>query len=192
MAQAVNIFASNFDPVRAEEFYRSWLVPAVRRDLANNKKLNVHLYDGLKKALYKTNAWFKGIMFELCDEGTLMREVKVVESLLSKMSIPVISASVAMLKLMETPPSTPSIHYLSALLNKHYTLPRRVLTRMTEFLLSFAEQEGEMSVAWQCLFLTLTKQYSQSLDEMSKAALVDLAKNKNHKLITPEILKNLQ
>jgi essential nuclear protein 1 len=192
MAQAVNIFASNFDPVRAEEFYRSWLVPAVRRDLANNKKLNVHLYDGLKKALYKTNAWFKGIMFELCEEGTLMREVKVVESLLSKMSIPVISASVAMLKLMEMPPSTPSIHYLSALLNKHYTLPRRVLTRMTEYLLSFAEQEGEMSVAWQCLFLTLTKQYSQSLDEMSKAALVDLAKNKNHKLITPEILKNLQ
>ena len=97
-----------------------------------------------------------------------------------------------MLKLMETPPSTPSIHYLSALLNKHYTLPRRVLTRMTEYLLSFAEQEGETSVAWQCLFLTLTKQYSQSLDEMSKAALVDLAKNKNHKLITPEILKNLQ
>jgi hypothetical protein len=129
---------------------------------------------------------------ELCEEGTLMREVKVVESLLSKMSIPVISASVAMLKLMEMPPSTPSIHYLSALLNKHYTLPRRVLTRMTEYLLSFAEQEGEMSVAWQCLFLTLTKQYSQSLDEMSKAALVDLAKNKNHKLITPEILKNLQ
>jgi essential nuclear protein 1 len=73
MAQAVNIFASNFDPVRAEEFYKMWLVPAVRRDLANNKKLNVHLYDSLKKALYKTNAWFKGIMFELCDEKTVLR-----------------------------------------------------------------------------------------------------------------------
>jgi hypothetical protein len=39
-------------------------------------------------------------MFEFCDENTLLRETKVIESLLSKMSIPVITASVAMLKLM--------------------------------------------------------------------------------------------
>ena len=44
MVQAVNIFASNFDPVRAEQFYKAWLVPSVKRDLANSKKLNVHLY----------------------------------------------------------------------------------------------------------------------------------------------------
>jgi essential nuclear protein 1 len=116
-------------------------VPAVHRDLAANKKLNVHLYDALKKALYKTNAWFKGIMFEFCTESTLLREVKVIESLLSKMSIPVISASVAMIKLMELPPSTPATHYLNALLNKHYTLPRRVLTALSEYLLSFKEKE---------------------------------------------------
>jgi hypothetical protein len=54
------------------------------------------------------------------------------------MSIPVISASVAMLKLMELPPTSPVIHYLSALLNKHYTLPKRVLSTLTTFLLSFA------------------------------------------------------
>ena len=100
MGQAVSIFASNFDPVRAEEFYKVWLVPTIRRDLANNKKLNVHLYEALKKALYKTNAWFKGILFEFCGEGTLLREIKVMESLLSKMTIPMINASVAMLKLM--------------------------------------------------------------------------------------------
>ena len=67
MLQAVTIFASNFDPVRAEEFFREWLVPAVRRDLARSKKLNCHLFEALKKALYKTNAWFKGVLFEFCD-----------------------------------------------------------------------------------------------------------------------------
>lgn len=66
MAQAVNIFASNFDPLRAEVFYKDYLTPSVRRDLANNKKLNVHLYQALTKALYKTNAWFKGVLFEFC------------------------------------------------------------------------------------------------------------------------------
>jgi hypothetical protein len=46
-------------------------------------------------------------------------------------------------------------------------------------------------VAWQGLFLTTVKQYGQSLDEMAKGALQELAKCKSHKLITPEILKNL-
>jgi hypothetical protein len=35
------------------------------------------------------------------------------------------------------------------------------------------------------MFLTLVKQYGQSLDEMAKAALSELAKSKSHKLITP-------
>jgi hypothetical protein len=80
------------------------------------------------------------------------------------MSIPVISASVAMLKLMDLPFSTPSIHYLGALINKHYTLPKRVLVRLSEYLLAFDNHEGELPVAWHCLLLTLAKQYSQSLD----------------------------
>lgn len=92
------------------------------------------------------------------------------------MSIPVISASVAMLKLMEIAPTTPSLHYLAALLNKHYTLPKRVLSRLTEYLLQFKNHEGELSIVWQGLLLTLAKQYSQSLDEMTKSALSDLAK----------------
>ena len=166
-------------------------MPCVKRDLMNSKKLNVHLYEALKKALYKTNAWFKGVMFEFCSEATLLRETKVIESLLSKMSIPVITASVAMLKLLEMPPTNPIIHYLSAFLNKHYTLPKRVLTAITEYLLAFKNFEGELSIAWQNLLLTLVKQYGQSLDEMAKSALSDLAKAKSHKLITPEILKCL-
>ena len=185
MAQAVNIFASNFDPVRAERFYKRWLVPAVRRDLARSKKLNCHLFEALKKGLYKTNAWFKGVMFELCGEDVLLREVKVIESILTKMSIPMISASVAMLKLMEIPATTATIHYLWALLGKHYTLPKRVLVGMVQYLTGFEGVEGEASVAWQSLLLTLVKQYSQSLDEMSRAALSQLAKNKKHHIMTP-------
>ena len=108
-----------------------------------------------------------------------------IESLISKMSIPVISASVAMLKLMEMQPTTSVIHYLSAFLNKHYTLPKRVLSSLTQYLLRFGDIEEEMSVAWQGLLLTLAKQYGQSLDEMQKSSLKDLSKLKSHKLMTP-------
>ena len=101
------------------------------------------------------------------------------------MSIPVISASVAMLKLMEMSPTTSVLHYLSAFLGKHYTLPKRVLNALTTYLLSFSKYEGELSVTWQGLFLTLVKQYGQCLDEMAKSSLKDLCKVKYHKLITP-------
>jgi essential nuclear protein 1 len=33
----------------------------------NAGKLNVHLYDALKKALYKPSAFFLGILFPLCE-----------------------------------------------------------------------------------------------------------------------------
>ena len=89
------------------------------------------------------------------------------------------------------PPTTSVIHYLSAFLNKHYTLPKRVLSSLVQYLLSFGNIEGEMSVVWQGLLLTLAKQYGQCLDEMQRSSLVELAKEKSHKLMTPEIIKCL-
>ena len=74
-------------------------MPAVRNDLQKNKKLNYHYYESLIKSLYKTNAWFKGVLFQFCDKATSSREISVIESLLSKMSIPVISSSVALIKM---------------------------------------------------------------------------------------------
>ena len=35
----------------------------------NSGKLNVHLYDALKKSLYKPSAFFLGILFPLCEVG---------------------------------------------------------------------------------------------------------------------------
>ena len=33
----------------------------------NGGKLNVHLYEALKKSLYKPAAFFKGVLFPLCE-----------------------------------------------------------------------------------------------------------------------------
>jgi essential nuclear protein 1 len=95
----------------------------------------------LKKALYKTNAWFKGILFKFCDASTLLREISVIESLISKMSIPVISSAVAIIKLTEHAPTTATIHYLKAFINKAYNLPRKVITGMVNYFLSFHKVE---------------------------------------------------
>ena len=113
------------------------MVPAVKRDLEKNKKLNYHYYESLIKALYKTNAWFKGVLFQFCNKETNLREVKVIESLLTKMTIPVISSSVALIKMTEMSPSSAILHYLKALVSKNYSFPRKVLSVLTNYLLEF-------------------------------------------------------
>lgn len=106
-------------------------------DLQKNKKLNYHYYESLIKALYKTNAWFKGVLFQFCDKETNLREVKVIESLITKITIPVISSSVALIKMTEMPPTSPVLHYLRALVSKNYSFPKKVLTVLTSYLLQF-------------------------------------------------------
>lgn len=65
--QATRIFASNLGGKKAERFYRLVLLPRVREDIRKNKRLHFALYQTLKKSLYKPAAFFKGILFPLCE-----------------------------------------------------------------------------------------------------------------------------
>lgn len=67
MYQATRIFASNLGAKKAERFYRLVLLARVREDIRKNKRLHFALYQSLKKALYKPAAFFKGILFPLCE-----------------------------------------------------------------------------------------------------------------------------
>ena len=54
-------------PAQAQLFLNVVLLDAIRADIRENKKLNVHYYASLKKALYKPGAFFKGLIFPLLD-----------------------------------------------------------------------------------------------------------------------------
>ena len=53
------------------------------------------------------------------------------------MTIPVISSSVALIKLTEKEPTTAVLHYLLAIVSKHYNFPKRVISTITQYLLKF-------------------------------------------------------
>lgn len=67
MYQATRIFSSNLGVKKAERFYKLVLLPRVREDIKKNKRLHFALYQSLKKSLYKPAAFFKGILFPLCE-----------------------------------------------------------------------------------------------------------------------------
>lgn len=62
------IFVSNLKPTEVRVFLEGVLLDKCRDDMRmNGGKLNVHLYEALKKSLYKPAAFFKGILFPLCE-----------------------------------------------------------------------------------------------------------------------------
>lgn len=71
MYQGIRIFASNLKENMAQRFYNLVLLPRVRDDIDEYKKLNFHLYQALKKALFKPGAFMKGILIPLCEVGIL-------------------------------------------------------------------------------------------------------------------------
>lgn len=80
------------------------LLPRVREEIAERKKLSFHLYASLKKALYKPEAWFRGILLPLCESRTCtIQEANILGSLLAKTSIPVVHSAAAMLKITQLP-----------------------------------------------------------------------------------------
>ncbi|KAK6742574.1 hypothetical protein RB195_010061 [Necator americanus] len=67
MYQATRLFASNLNPRMCQRFYNLVLLPRIRDDIDEFKKLNFHLYQALCKAVYKPAAFFKGIILPLCE-----------------------------------------------------------------------------------------------------------------------------
>lgn len=100
-------------------FLEGVLLDKVREDMRmNNGKLNVHLYEALKKGLYKPAAFFKGVLFPLCEVSTgredelergsadvqtacSLKEAAIVASVLSKVSVPVLHSAAALLRLAQ-------------------------------------------------------------------------------------------
>ncbi|XP_068171106.1 bystin [Antennarius striatus] len=193
MYQATRIFSSNLKERMAQRFYNLVLLPRVRDDIAEYKRLNFHLYSALKKALFKPGAWFKGILIPLCESGTCtLREAIIIGSILTKCSIPVLHSSAAMLKLAEMEYNGANSIFLRLLLDKKYALPFRVLDALVAHFLSFRNEKRVLPVLWHQSFLTLAQRYKADLASEQKASLLELLKIQTHPQISAEIRRELQ
>lgn len=106
-------------PPQAQIFLSVVLLDAIREDIRENKKLNIHYYEALKKALYKPGAFFKGFVFPLLDvrfeflmetsllanpsvkQACTLKEAAIIASVLARVKVPVLHASAALLQIAE-------------------------------------------------------------------------------------------
>ncbi|XP_048878936.1 bystin [Brienomyrus brachyistius] len=193
MYQATRIFSSNLKERMAQRFYNLVLLPRVRDDIAEYKRLNFHLYSALKKALFKPGAWFKGILIPLCESGTCtLREAVIIGSILTKCSVPVLYSSAAMLKLAEMEYNGANSIFLRLLLDKKYALPFRVLDALVAHFLRFRTEKRTLPVLWHQSLLTLVQRYKADLASEQKGVLLELLKFQTHAQISAEVRRELQ
>jgi essential nuclear protein 1 len=218
--EATKLFISS-RPALAQAFCCDVLLPKVREDIRESKKLNVHLYKALKKALYKPAAFFRGLLFPLVGGGLCtLREAQIVGSVLAKVSIPVLHSATALYRLCEmgaeqmlsdVESAGACNIFIRTLLEKKYALPYRVIDALVFHFLRFrAVQEDAamggvaganysrkgaavqgLPVLWHQSLLAFAQRYKNEITEDQREALLDLLIARGHKQIGPEVRREL-
>ena len=191
----------------------------VREDIYETKKLNVHLFNSLKKALYKPSAFFKGFLFPLIGSGTCtLREAHIISAALIRVSIPVLHSAAALKGLCDIAAQEASQGtegggatniFIKTLLDKKYALPYQVIDALVFHFLRFrsvdpaAVKQGDemigvegdtktkLPVIWHQSLLSFAQRYKGDVTEDQREALLDLLLTHGHSAIGPEVRREL-
>jgi len=142
MYQATRIFTSGLQEPMAQRFFNQILLPRVRDDIDCYQRLNFHLYQAIRKALFKPGAFFKGFLLPLCEGGDCtLREAIIIGSVLARHSIPLLHSCAVMLKIAEMDYSGANSIFLRIFFDKKYALPFRVVDAVVFHFLRFRNEK---------------------------------------------------
>ncbi|KAF8338985.1 Bystin-domain-containing protein [Cantharellus anzutake] len=199
--EATKIFISNLKPEQARVFLEGVVLPNVRDDIQEHGgKLNVHLYNALRKGLYKPAAWFKGILFPLCKGGCTLKEASIVGSVLSRVRIPILHSAAALLRLasMDYSGEGSTSLFIRVLLDKKYALPYQVVDGLWSHFVRLANERkapmrpgDKLPVLWHQSLLVFCQRYASDMTPDQKDALLDVVRIQYHPQIGPEIRREL-
>ncbi|RAH64835.1 snoRNA-binding rRNA-processing protein ENP1 [Aspergillus aculeatinus CBS 121060] len=211
------IFISS-KPAVAQEFISTVLLDRVREEIHETKKLNVHTYNAMKKALYKPACFFKGLLFPLVSSGTCtLREAHIVSSVIARVSIPVLHSAAALLRMcdlaaeqsLRSLESTGAVNvFIRIFLEKKYALPYKVIDALVFHFLRFRANDSadesmmidgpsrdakayKLPVLWHQSLLVFAQRYRNDITEDQREALLDLLLVQGHKDIGPEVRREL-
>lgn len=188
MYMATRIFSSNLKENAAQKFYNLVLLPRIRDDIDDFKRLSVHLFQALSKSLFKPGAFYKGFLLPLCESGTCtLREAVIISSVISKNSIPLLHSAAALLKIAEMDYNGANSIFIQTLLRKKYALPYRVIDGLVYHFLKFQHDKRHLPVLWHQALLTFVQHYKNDMSYEQKEALEELLRAHSHHQITPEI-----
>ncbi|KAG7287883.1 hypothetical protein NEMBOFW57_007400 [Staphylotrichum longicolle] len=189
-------------PLVVQRFMEMVVLERVREDIYENKKLNVHLFNCLKRGLYKPAGFFKGTC--------TLREAQIISAVLARVSIPVLHSAAAIKTLCDIAAEQASQqsecvsatnYMLKVLLEKRYALPWQCVDSLVFHFLRYASAArdiregntapGPLPVIFHQCMLVFAQRYRNDITEDQREALLDLLLNHGHEKIAPEIRREL-
>lgn len=190
--QATRLFISSLKSRLAQRFVAIVLLPHVRKDIGENKRLHFALFQSLKKACFKPEAFYKGFLLPLCAEGNCtLREAVIVSAVLRRVSLPVLHSSAVLLRIADMEYSGTNSFFIQVLLNKKYALPYRVVDSLVDHFARSARDDMEMPVVWHQSLLVFLQRYKHEVRDEDRPVLKDLLRRQFHYQVTPECHREL-
>eukprot|EP01133_Synstelium_polycarpum_P006390 gene6390-7407_t len=190
---ATKLFCMGSNSKLTQRFLSIVLLPKMRDDIADHKKLNYHYYMALKKCLYRPSAFYKAILLPLAEGGdSTLLEAKIFSSVVAKVSIPVLHSSVALMKLamIDRYNGATSI-FIRTLCDKKYSLPFRVIDELVKHFVRFTDERRALPVLWHHSLLSFVQRYKNDIKPEQRDALKILLRHQTHHIITVEIRREL-
>ncbi|EMD43142.1 bystin, putative [Entamoeba histolytica KU27] len=176
-----------------EQFFKVFLYPIIRHSIHQNKKLHFQEYLALKKAIYRPQAFFKGLIFPLCQEKDVtLKEATIIASILHKVSIPSKHSAVALYKLSTMEYNSTQALFLKTLLDKKYSLPYAALDAVANYYIGFIDKKVDTPLLWHQGLLVFVQRYSKDFKPQQVQQLLRLCQVHRHHAITPLVIVQLQ
>jgi essential nuclear protein 1 len=110
---------------------------------------------------------------------------------MSKVSIPVLHSSAAILKIAEMDYSGANSLFLRVLLQKKYALPYRVVDALVNHFVQFTNDTRKLPLLWHQALLVFVQRYRTDLQPQQKEALKNLLRHQVHPYYSDEIRREL-
>jgi len=189
---ATFLFSRGMSDKLVQRFYFVILLPKIREEIQTTRKLNFHYYLALKKSLYRPAAFFRGILLPLCESGDCtLREATIVGSVMKRVSIPAIHASVALYKLCQLPYYGATQYFILVLLNKKFSLPYKVIDSVYEYFMNFMQDNRRFPSLWHQTLLVFVQRYKNDLTAEQKTGLQKLTQQHKHTVISAEVSREI-
>ncbi|PVD32528.1 hypothetical protein C0Q70_07968 [Pomacea canaliculata] len=192
--QATRIFVSNLSTHLAQQFLNVVLLPRIRDDIAEYKKLNFHLYAVINGFCdWVIEDYIAHHIYNYLQAGDCtLREAIILSSLLSQNSVPMLHSAVAISKIAMMEYTGATSIFIRTLLDKKYALPYSTVDTLMAHFLRFMQDERKLPVLWHQCLLTFVQRYKCDLTAEQKEQLYQLLHKHEHHEISPEVRRELQ
>lgn len=89
-------------------------------------------------------------------------------------------------------PSGANSFFIRTIIDKKYALPYKVIDGLVQHFLRFEHEERQLPVVWHHALLAFAQRYKLDIKDEDKSRLRHLLKTQHHKLVTPEIRRELE